>query len=174
MTIGLPSSTGAKGSPGAISPGEPGEVAVRSPSMTCGYLREPELNRRAFIDGFFRTGDLGKLDADGNLFITGRLKKVINVAGLKVDPAEIDGVLNNMPEVRECRVTGIFSSGRTEIIAVQIAVRPGVESSRAGVLEYLRASLAEYKIPRIIEIMDALPVEVSGKTPAPWTEVDAT
>ena len=172
MTIGLPSSTGAKGSPGAISPGEPGEVAVRSPSMTCGYLREPELNRRAFIDGFFRTGDLGKLDADGNLFITGRLKKVINVAGVKVDPAEIEGVLNTMPEVSECRVTGILSSGQTEIIAAQIAVRPGKELSRARVLEYLRANLAEYKIPRIIEIMDALPVEVSGKTPAPWSRAD--
>jgi long-chain acyl-CoA synthetase len=150
--------------------GEPGEVVVRSPAVTSGYVGEPEVNQRAFIGGFFRTGDLGRLDADGNLFIVGRLKKLINVEGVKVDPEEIEGVLAAMPQVGDCRVSGIAGSGQTEVIAAQIALRPGQKLSRATVLAHLRANLADYKIPRVIQILEALPVGVSGKTPTPWQE----
>jgi long-chain acyl-CoA synthetase len=153
-------------------PGEPGEIVVRSPAMTGGYFDEPELNRQAFVNGFFRTGDQGRFGADGNLFIVGRLKKLINAGGVKVDPGEIEQVLAAMPQVGSCRVTGISGSGQTEVVAAQIAVRAGAALSRASVLEHLRSHLAEYKIPRVIEILDALPEEVSGKTPAPWSRMD--
>jgi long-chain acyl-CoA synthetase len=152
-------------------PGEAGEIAVRSPAMTPGYVGEPESIERNMADAFYRTGDRGWTDGGGNLFITGRLKRVINVGGSKVDPVEIEKALAAMPEVQKCLVSGIASSRQTEIIAAQIVPRPGQHLSRAQVVEYLRGVLAEYKIPRVIQIMDALPVEATGKTPAPWSEV---
>jgi long-chain acyl-CoA synthetase len=150
-----------------------GEVAVRGPGVVTGYLNEPDLNRELFRDGFFRTGDLGRLDASGTLILCGRSKMVLNLGGIKVDPAEIESVLLEMPEVRDCIIHGVADARQGEIITVTIGVRPGFTLSRQAVVAHCRRRMAEFKIPRQIEFVDAIAVEVTGKKPKAWgTERD--
>jgi long-chain acyl-CoA synthetase len=145
-----------------------GEVAVRGPGVFTGYLNQPDLNRELFRDGFFRTGDLGRQDASGTLILCGRSKTVINLGGIKVDPAEIEGVLREMPEVRDCTVRGVYDAWQGEIVAASIGVRPGFTLSRQAVVAHCRRRLAEFKIPRQIEFVDAIAVEITGKKPKDW------
>jgi long-chain acyl-CoA synthetase len=150
-----------------------GEVAVAGPGVVAGYLKEPDLNRELFRNGFFRTGDLGRLDASGTLILCGRSKTVLNLGGIKVDPAEIEGVLLEMPEVRDCTVRGVPDARQGEIVAATIGVRPGSTLSRQAVVAHCRRRLAEFKIPRRIEFVDTIAVEVTGKKPKAWgTEAD--
>jgi acyl-CoA synthetase (AMP-forming)/AMP-acid ligase II len=150
-----------------------GEIAVRGPGVVTGYLNEPDLNRELFRDGFFRTGDLGRLEASGTLILCGRSKTVLNIGGIKVDPAEIEGVLLEMPEVRECVVRGVRDTRQGEVVATTIEVRPGSTLSRQAVVAHCRRRMAEFKIPRRIEFVDAIAVDVTGKKPKAWgTERD--
>ncbi len=148
-----------------LGPGCTGEVAVGGPGVVTGYLDQPELNRELFRDGFFRTGDLGRLDESGTLILCGRSKALINLGGAKVDPAEIEHVLLAMPAVRDCVVRGVHDPQQGEIVSVSIAVRPGFELSRQAVVAHCRERMAEFKIPRRIEFVDALPVDATGKKP---------
>ena len=148
--------------------GEVGDVVVRSPAMSMGYLGEPELNSQAFIDGYFRTGDLGRLDSDGTLTIVGRKKKTINFGGIKVDPHEIEGVIQKMPGVRQCRVQGVLDPRKSEIIRAVIEVGSERGYTRRDVVAHCREFLAEYKIPRIIELVDEIPMDVTGKVALAW------
>jgi long-chain acyl-CoA synthetase len=152
--------------------GEPGEILVRSPAMTGGYLGEPELNRRMFFEGFLRTGDQGRLDDEGNLVLTGRSKRFINVGGTKLDPVEIEQVLESLPGVGRARVTGVSDPRFTELVKAIVAVRPGHDVTRASIIEHSRRHLAEMKIPRIIELVEARPEELTGKRSGVWSEED--
>jgi long-chain acyl-CoA synthetase len=150
-----------------------GEVAVRGPGVVTGYLNEPDLNRELFRDGSFRTGDLGRLDASGTLILCGRSKTVLNIGGIKVDPAEIEHVLLEMPEVRDCIVRGVRDTRQGEMVAATIGVRPGSTLSRQAVVAHCRRRLAEFKVPRQVEFVDAIAVEVTGKKLKAWgTEAD--
>ncbi len=151
-----------------LGPGCVGEVAVRGPAVVTGYLDEPELNRELFRDAFFHTGDLGRLDESGALILCGRSKSIINLGGVKVDPAEIENVLLEIPAVRDCTVYGVSAARQGEIVAAAIALRPGCELSRQAVVAHCRLRLAEFKIPRRIEFVDAIPVDTTGKKPQPW------
>jgi long-chain acyl-CoA synthetase len=151
-----------------LGPGCPGEIVVGGPGVVAGYFDEPELNRELFRDGFFRPGDLGWLDESGALILCGRSKLVINVGGVKVDPAEIEHVLLELPAVRDCTVYGLSASQQGEIVAATIALRPGCALSRHAVVAHCRLRLAEFKIPRRIELVDAIPVDITGKKPKPW------
>jgi acyl-CoA synthetase (AMP-forming)/AMP-acid ligase II len=151
-----------------LGPGCTGEVAVRGPGVMTGYVGEPDLNREVFLDGFFRTGDLGKLDPSGVLILSGRCQAILHVGGIKVDPAEIEEVLLEMPEVRDCVVHGVHDERQGEIVAAVIAVRPGCALGRQAVVAHCRQRLAEFKIPRRIELVDSIPVEVTGKRPRAW------
>jgi acyl-CoA synthetase (AMP-forming)/AMP-acid ligase II len=156
-----------------LGPGYNGDVVVGGPGVMTGYLNEPDLNRELFRDGLFRTGDLGRLDASGTLILCGRSKTVLNLGGTKVDPAEIERVLLEMPEVRDCTVRGVRDTRQGEIVAATIGVRPGLTLSRQAVVAHCRRRLAEFKVPRRIEFVDAVAVEVSGKKPKAWgTETD--
>ena len=147
-----------------------GEIAVRGPTTMPGYVAEPELNQELFRDGFFRTGDLGELDERNNLRICGRVKRMINVGGIKVDPVEIENVLLMLPAVRQCRVQGMTDHRETEIIKAEVAPDPRQPVSRAQIVEHCRGHLAEYKIPRIIEFVGGITVDLAGKSPATWRE----
>jgi acyl-CoA synthetase (AMP-forming)/AMP-acid ligase II len=151
-----------------LGPGCTGEIAVRGPGVMTGYIDEPDLNRDLFLDGFFRTGDLGRLDPSGVLILSGRSKAILNIGGIKVDPVEIEDVLLEMPEVRDCAVHGVHDERQGEIVAAIIAVRPGCALSRQAVVAHCRERLAEFKIPRQLELVDSLPVEVTGKKPRAW------
>ncbi|MGA3041454.1 MAG: class I adenylate-forming enzyme family protein [Bryobacteraceae bacterium] len=145
------------------------EVAVRSPMVMSGYIADPERNLRVFEDGFFRTGDLGRLDSDGRLRLFGRTRRVINMAGVKVDPVEIEQAVESLEGVVACEVDSGNGDRESELIRARIELREGVEMTRADVIAHCRRRLADYKLPRVIEFVEALPVTLAGKISSPWS-----
>jgi long-chain acyl-CoA synthetase len=148
--------------------GQRGEIAVRGPAMMSGYVDEPELNETAFADGCFRTGDLGHLTAGGELVLDGRSKRWINSGGIKVDPVEVENVISRIPSVGHCKVVPGRDARGLEVITALITLRPDAQLSRRDIVAHCRHDLAEYKIPRIIQFVETLPVDLAGKTPLEW------
>lgn len=144
-----------------VAPGVSGEVFVSSTSMVTRYLNEPELSREAFHGGFFRTGDVGVLDSEGNLHITGRKKAIINVCGIKIDPAEIRNVLLLHPKVKDAYVTGVRNKRDMEVVKAIIVAHP--DCTAKDLVTFCKDRLADFKIPRIIEFRDSIPVDAMGK-----------
>ena len=144
-----------------LPPGATGEVFVHSTSMVKGYLDEPELSSEAFQGGYFRTGDLGKLDTDGSLHIVGRNKAIINAAGIKIDPSEIRSILLLHPKVRDAYVTGVKNRRGMEVIKAIIVAQP--DCTAKDVVTFCRDRLADFKIPRVIEFRESIPVDAMGK-----------
>ncbi|MBN1842782.1 MAG: acyl--CoA ligase [Deltaproteobacteria bacterium] len=140
---------------------ESGEIMVRSPALTKGYVQESELNEEAFHNGYFRTGDLGMLAGDGRLYISGRKKRVINAAGVKVDPVEIENVLVSFHKVREAFVFGVENRRGMEIIKAIVIAQPDCGVSE--VISYCKDKLADYKIPRIVEFKEEIRRDIMGK-----------
>lgn len=141
---------------------EIGEITVKSPSMTTSYYEMPEETERAFRGGFYHTGDLGRIDEEGYIFIEGRKKLVINVAGNKVDPAHVEEVLVKHPSIKEAAVLGVQTDGGEAVKSV-IVTEEGEELKPSEVIKFLHGKLSEYKIPRIIEFRDELPRSPTGK-----------
>ena len=153
---------------GYLGPGAKGELAVRSEAVMSGYAGEPELNEHIFHSGFFKTGDLGHIDAAGNIYLEGRLRRVINVAGVKVDPVEIERAVESLSSVAECHVDAVPNGRESEVIRARIVVKPDLQITRRDVIEQCRQRLAEFKLPRIIEFVEALPTTIAGKRPTEW------
>lgn len=169
IAVEPPGSEPVEGSVGRPVPGvevriAAGEITVRSPTTMRGYVGEPEFNERLFVDGFFRTGDLGRFDEHGNLLLGGRTKRVLNVGGVKVDPVEIENVLAMLPAVRQCRVSGVADERQTEIIRCELELRPGHRLDRTEIIAHCRRHLAEYKIPRVIRFVSEIRTDLAGKT----------
>jgi len=143
--------------------GERGEVWVRGPTVMSGYLDNPELNRIAFTEGWFRTGDIGSLDADGFLTLHGRLNEIINRGGEKISPLEIDVVFMRHPAVAEAAAFAVPHPRLGEDVAAAVVLRPGEAATPAELRQFLQSSLASYKIPRRILILDQLPRGITGK-----------
>jgi long-chain acyl-CoA synthetase len=146
-----------------------GEVAVRSGTVMSGYVGEPERNEQIFQDDFFKTGDFGYLGPAGNLHLAGRLGRVINMAGVKVDPAEIEQVVEALDGVSACHVDAVSDGQEGQVIRARIVSRDGFDVTRREVIAQCRDRLAEYKLPRIIEFVATLPVTVAGKIPVDWS-----
>jgi long-chain acyl-CoA synthetase len=144
-----------------LPPGE-GEVLVNSPAMTDGYSDMEELNREAFRDGYFYTGDLGRLDDEGRLYLTGRKKLLIEVGGYKVDPIEVQDVVVAHPKVREAVVVG--AEGRVEgEELVKAVVVPNEDVDERELVEFCRERLANFKVPQIVEFREEIPKSPLGK-----------
>jgi long-chain acyl-CoA synthetase len=144
-----------------LPPGE-GEVLVNSPAMTDGYSDLEELNREAFQDGYFHTGDLGRLDDEGRLYLTGRKKLLIEVGGYKVDPIEVQDVVIAHPKVREAVVVG--AEGRVEgEELVKAVVVPNEDFDDRELVEFCRERLANFKVPQIVEFREEIPKSPLGK-----------
>ena len=140
-----------------------GEVAVRAAGMTRGYAGvEEQLNQQAFRDGWFCTGDRGRLGDDGRLVLTGRRKLLIDVKGDKVDPIEVEDVLAVHPKVREVVVVGVAGEIEGEDL-VKAVVVPGETCSERELIRYCRERLANYKVPRTVEFRDEIPKNTLGK-----------
>ncbi len=145
-----------------LPPGEEGEVAVRSPAMTNGYSGMEELNREAFRDGYFHTGDLGRLDEEGRLYLTGRKKLLIEVGGYKVDPIEVQDVVVAHPKVREAVVVGAAGTAAgEELVKAVVVPNEGVDDRE--LVEFCRERLANYKVPQIVEFREEIPKSPLGK-----------
>ena len=129
-----------------------------------GYYRAPDLTREVLqADGWLRTGDLGRLDADGALFVVGRLKELIKRSGFNVFPIEVESVLNTHPAVKLSAVVGrALSDGEEEVIAF-IELQPSARWNEAELRSFLAARLASYKRPARIICIDTLPVNANGK-----------
>jgi len=144
-----------------LPPDMMGEVFISSTSMVKGYLDEPELSSEAFPSGYFRTGDFGMLDSEGNLHIVGRNKAIINLAGIKIDPSEIRNTLLSYPKVKDAYVTGVKNRKGMEVIKAIIVAHP--DCTAKDIVIFCRDRLAAFKIPRLIEFRDSIPVDVMGK-----------
>ncbi len=153
---------------GDREPGEAGEIVIRGPAMMPGYVCESELNARVFTGGYFRTGDIGPLDERGNLSIVGRKKRTINFGGIQVDPGEIEAAIEKTPGVRQCRALGVMDRRQSEIIKVVVAVDDEHSRSRPALVGHCRQLLAEYKIPRVIDFVDDIPFDLTGKRLMTW------
>ena len=147
--------------------GEVGEIIVRGPMVTQGYWRLPEVTASAFADGWFRTGDGGRMDDDGYLFIADRLKDMIITGGENVCSAEVEAALRSHPAVTDAAVIGVPDARWGEAVHAVVVLSPSADLDPASAGDVLKAwcreQLAGYKCPRGISFTDALPLSAAGK-----------
>lgn len=141
---------------------EIGELLISSPAVAKGYLNNPEANRTSFRNGAWVSGDLGRIDADGNLYLTGRKKLIVDIAGFKVDPIEIEDVLAGHPAVAEAVVVGVPDAHTGEQRLKAVVVKKA-EGTAEALVAYARERLSAHKVPYLVEFRDALPRSVTGK-----------
>ncbi len=143
--------------------GELGEIAVRGPGVVPGYWERPEASAAAMPEGEMRTGDVGFMDARGWFYLVDRKKDLIIASGYKVWPREVEDVLMTHPAVREAVVVGVPDAYRGETVKAFVSLRPGAAATAEQLIEYCEDRLANYKYPRVIEIMAELPKTATGK-----------
>jgi long-chain acyl-CoA synthetase len=144
--------------------GDSGEVWLSGPSLMQGYWRRPELTAEMMPDGWFRTGDIGMFDADGYLWIQGRKKDVINVAGLKVYAPEVEDAIYKHPAVAEVAVLGVIGGLKGEAVKAVVVPKEDTTLTASDIVEHCRSLLADYKVPRQVEIRpESLPRSRTGK-----------
>ncbi|MGE0121144.1 MAG: acyl--CoA ligase [Dongiaceae bacterium] len=143
--------------------GAVGEVAVRGPNVTAGYVANPAANAAAFTDGWFRTGDQGVLDADGYLTITGRLKELINRGGEKISPREVDDLLMSHPAVAQAVTFALPHDKLGEEVAAAIVLRAGKSATECELRDFVSARLADFKVPRKVVFLAEIPKGATGK-----------
>lgn len=147
----------------AVVAGEPGEILVRGPNVMSGYEDDAEANRQAFFEGWLRTGDLGRQDADGYLFITGRLREMINRGGQKIAPREVEDTLLLHPAVAEAAAFPIPHDRLGDDVAAAVALREGTQAGERELRRFAAARLADYKVPARICVLPAIPKGPGGK-----------
>jgi len=146
------------------APGGIGEISVRGATVTAGYLNNPHANSASFVDGWFRSGDLGSVDADGYLYVRGRLKEIINRGGEKISPGEIDAVLLSNPKVLEAASFGESDAIYGENVQAAVILRPGMEATEGELRDYCRTKLSVFEVPERIYIVADFPRTAKGST----------
>ncbi|TSB18119.1 FadD3 family acyl-CoA ligase [Streptomyces benahoarensis] len=147
-----------------VPPGTPGEVQVRGYHVMSGYFEDPAATARTVTaDGWLRTGDIGVLDADGNLRITDRLKDMFIVGGFNAYPAEIEQLLGRHPDIAEIAVVGIPDARLGEVGKAYAVRRSGASLTADDLIAWSRREMANYKVPRQVEFVPELPRNASGK-----------
>ena len=137
---------------------------MRGPSVFAGYWRRPELAATEFTpDGWFRTGDLGRIDADGYLHLVGRSKDLVITGGLNVYPKEVEAVLDALPGVAESAVVGLPDADFGEAVVAVVVPEPGATLSPEALRTDARAHLAAFKVPKQVHLVEALPRNAMGK-----------
>jgi long-chain acyl-CoA synthetase len=147
--------------------GEVGEVTARGPNVMRGYLNRPQETAAVLRDGWYCTGDLGRMDADGYLTIVDRKTDLILVGGLNVYPSEVERVLQSHTAVAEAAVIGVPDPVRGEVPKALVILRDGARVSPQELLQWCRQQLANYKVPRTISLVAELPRTVTGKVLKP-------
>ena len=146
-----------------VADGEAGEITIRGPQVVAGYWNRPEATTDAIRTGWLHTGDIGVLDGDGWLYLVDRKKDMINAAGYKVWPREVEDVLYTHPAVREAAVVGVPDAYRGETVKAVLSLKAGAEATSEAIIAHCRARMAAYKVPRLVEFMPELPKTVTGK-----------
>jgi malonyl-CoA/methylmalonyl-CoA synthetase len=148
----------------SVAPGEIGGIQVRGPNVFKGYWRMPEKTAEEFtVDGFFKTGDVGKVGGDGYVTIVGRSKDLIISGGYNVYPAEVEGYINEMPGVAESALVGVPHPDFGEVGVAVIIAKPGAAVDAQQVTASLKSSLANFKIPKRCFVVEELPRNTMGK-----------
>ena len=149
----------------ALPPGTDGELAARGPGIFAGYLNNRDENLRAFTaDGFFRTGDLARMDSSGRVMITGRIKDVINRGGEKISPAQVEKLLLTHPHIADAAVIGMPDSALGERICAYVRVKAGAALDHERIKAFMAsAGATKLLIPERVEFVDALPLTEAGK-----------
>jgi acyl-CoA synthetase (AMP-forming)/AMP-acid ligase II len=146
--------------------GDAGEIVVRGYTVVSGYFEDPEATAAAIDpEGWLHTGDIGVMDAAGNVTITDRLKDMFIVGGFNAYPAEIEGTLLRHPGVSQVAVVGVPDARMGEVGCAFVVPRPDTDATELArdLPAWARDQMANYKVPRSVEIVDALPLNASGK-----------
>jgi fatty-acyl-CoA synthase len=152
-----------------LPPGEVGEIVAAGPQIFEGYWGKPEATKAAFFerDGrrYFRTGDLGRVDEEGYFFLVDRLKRMINAAGLKVWPAEVESTLYGHPDIQEACVIAAKDARKGEIVKAVVVLKPASRGkvSAEDIMAWARTKMAAYKVPAIVAFEESLPKSATGK-----------
>jgi malonyl-CoA/methylmalonyl-CoA synthetase len=147
-----------------VASGATGHVQVRGPNVMSGYWKLPEKNKEEFsADGYFRTGDLGSFDADGYLAIVGRAKDLVISGGYNVYPREVELLLDELPGVEESAVFGVPHPDFGEAVVAALVLRPGAALDEGAVIAYIKAKLANFKVPKRVFFVPELPRNAMGK-----------
>ncbi|MBP2258667.1 AMP-binding protein [Virgibacillus alimentarius] len=148
-----------------LSPGEQGEVAIKSPGVFKGYLNRPEATNRTLKDGWVFTGDIGVIDEQGYFYFEGRVKEMIKSSGFSVFPEDVEALLSEHPAIYQSAVIGVPAEGKGEQIKAFIVLDPDYKNkvTENDLIQWAKEKMAAYKYPRKIEFLDQLPVTSSGK-----------
>jgi len=147
-----------------VPPGAVGEIWVRGATVTRGYLDNPDANAASFVDGWYRSGDLGSKDEDGYIFLRGRLKEMINRGGEKISPRDIDVVLLSHPKVFEAASFGEVDKIYGESVQAAVILRPGMQATESELQDYCRTRLSAFEVPQRIHVMANFPRTAKGST----------
>src|SRR5205823_1482115 len=146
------------------SAGEPGEILLRGPSVMSHYLDDPAATADALsADGWLRTGDLGAVDDGSNLRIVGRAKDMFIVGGFNAYPAEVENALLRHPDIQQAAVIGIPDERLGEVGLAFVVLRAGAGTTEADIIGWSRDQMANYKVPRAVDIVPELPLNATGK-----------
>jgi len=148
---------------GLLPPGQRGEIVIRGQNVTAGYANNPGANAEAYRNGWFRTGDLGFLDAEGYLTISGRLKEIINRGGEKITPREIDEVLMDHPAIAQALAFAMPHDKLGEEVAAAVVLREGESATERELRDFVAGRLADFKVPRRIVVLPEIPKGPTGK-----------
>lgn len=143
--------------------GETGEIWLKGPSITPGYWRKPDETGKAFVDGWFRTGDLGKRDEEGYYYLTDRLKHIIISGGENISPKEVEAVINGVEGVKESAVVGVPDERWGEKVVAAVVTQPGAALDAQTILSHCKERLHSWKCPKDFRFIDALPRNTMGK-----------
>jgi fatty-acyl-CoA synthase len=144
--------------------GEEGEIFLRGPHTCAGYWNKPDETANAFANGWFKTGDLGRVDSDGHFSIVGRLKDMIISGGANIYPAEIERVIETHPAVAGAAVIGVPDPKWGEVGKAIIELQPGKALTLEDLINFLGQKLGKFKLPRYLSVVDTLPrTPASGK-----------
>src|SRR5690606_30613982 len=146
-----------------VSAGSPGELVVRGPQVFSGYYGKPEATEAAFVDGWYRTGDIVTIDDDGFVRIVDRIKELIITGGFNVSPTEVESVLRQHPSIVDVAVVGLPSDHSGEEVVAAIVLDAGAELDEDAIRSFARGILTPYKVPRRIFVVDELPKSLIGK-----------
>ncbi len=146
-----------------VLPGQEGEIWLKGPAVTPGYWNKPDETARAFEKGWFRTGDLGRVDEDGYYYLTDRCKNIINSGGENISPKEVEGVINSLEGVKESSVVGIADEKWGEKVAAAVVKKPGADITGEQIRSYCKNALHDWKCPKEVIFVEALPRNTMGK-----------
>jgi acyl-CoA synthetase (AMP-forming)/AMP-acid ligase II len=140
-----------------------GEIVLRGPTVTKGYWGKAEATKATIVNGWLHTGDIGKLDDEGYIYILDRKKDMINRGGEKIFSLELENVIAKHPKVSEVAVVAVADKFLGEAVKAAIVLRPGYNADEEEITNFCSKHLADYKVPKHIEFLDALPRNPAGK-----------